>query len=53
MMLDRVTQKLAQPQPGNRTALLSTVTRLFFGNRNAANDADAAAHHPHDAEKAL
>jgi glycine betaine/proline transport system permease protein len=53
MMLDRVTQKLAQPQPGNRTALLSTVTRLFFGNRNAANDADAAARHPHDAEKAL
>ncbi|MFP3562626.1 proline/glycine betaine ABC transporter permease, partial [Paraburkholderia sp. SIMBA_049] len=39
MMLDRITQKLAQPRSGNRSALLATVMRFFVGNRSAGEDA--------------
>ncbi|WP_133650296.1 ABC transporter permease [Paraburkholderia flava] len=48
MMLDRITQKLAQPRPGTRSTLLSTIARLFVGGRGTPGAA-----HPHDPKEAV
>jgi len=52
MMLDRITQKLAQSKGGTRSALLPVLARFIRGGRiprGTATTADSA----HDAEKAL
>ncbi|WP_118184496.1 ABC transporter permease [Paraburkholderia phosphatilytica] len=51
MMLDRITQKLAQPRTGTRATLLNTIARLFVGHRDTTRN--GADEHTHDAKEAL
>jgi glycine betaine/proline transport system permease protein len=50
MMLDRITQKLAQSKGGTRSALLPVLARFIRGGRIPRGTAADTAH---DAEKAL
>lgn len=51
MMLDRITQKLAQPRHSTRATLMSTLARLFVGSRGAPDP--TTADRPHDVKEAL
>jgi glycine betaine/proline transport system permease protein len=51
MMLDRITQRLAQPQRGERSSLVSTLVRLLVGRRSALQP--ATADHQPDVKEAL
>ena len=51
MMLDRITQKLAQPRPGARATLVSTLVRLFVGSRGVPDP--VTSERQHDVKEAL
>ncbi|CAE6906220.1 Glycine betaine/choline transport system permease protein OusW [Paraburkholderia nemoris] len=51
MMLDRITQRLAQPWHGERPSVVSTLLRLLVGSRSARHP--SAADHQRDAKEAL